>query len=448
VRLLRAVVGSEHVLTDPDTMAGHQVDWTGRWHGRAAAVVRPGDADEVAAILRVCMEAGVPVVPQGGNTGLVGGGVPRRGEVVVSLRRLDRISPVDTAASQISVGAGVTLGHVQRAVAPTGLTVAVDLAARDSATVGGMIATNAGGIHVLRYGAMRAQVAGIQVVLADGRCIERMSGLVKDNVGYDLTSLMVGSEGTLGVVTAARLRLVPRPTETLVAVIPTDGLADAVSLTTVLRQRLPTLHALEAWDDEATTAVVDHTGLPELFAVRSPWTVLVEVAGPHGTVDDAARALADICGTDHALVGWEPAQCARLWAYREHLTESIAAQGSVHKLDVALPAERMSPFEGELRARLTSLLPDGRTVVFGHLGDGNLHVNVLGAQPDDASVDDIVLRLVADHHGSISAEHGIGVAKAPWLTLGRSASDIDAMRSIKCALDPTGILNPGVIFAT
>lgn len=434
-------------MTDPDTMAGHQVDWTGRWRGRAAAVVRPGDADEVAAILRVCTEAGVPVVPQGGNTGLVGGGVPRRGEVVVSLRRLDRIAPVDTAASQISVGAGVTLGHVQRAVAPAGLTVAVDLAARDSATVGGMIATNAGGIHVLRYGAMRAQVAGIQVVLADGRCVERMSGLVKDNVGYDLASLMVGSEGTLGVVTAARLRLVPRPTETLVAVIPTDGLADAVSLTTVLRQRLPTLHALEAWDDEAMTAVVDHTDLPELFAVRSPWTVLVEVAGPHGTVDDAAGALADICGTDQALVGWEPAQCARLWAYREHLTESIAAKGSVHKLDVALPAERISSFERELRARLSSLLPGGRTVVFGHLGDGNLHVNVLGAPPDDASVDDSVLRLVADHHGSISAEHGIGVAKAPWLTLGRSTSDIDTMRSIKRALDPTGILNPGVIFA-
>jgi FAD/FMN-containing dehydrogenase len=441
------VVGSEHVLTDPDTMAGHEVDWTGRWRGRAAAVVRPGDAGEVAATLRVCAEAGVPVVPQGGNTGLVGGGVPRRGEVVVSLRRLDRIAPVDPAASQVSVGAGATLGRVQRAVAPTGLTVAVDLAARDSATVGGMIATNAGGIHVLRYGAMRAQVAGIQVVLADGRCVERMSGLVKDNVGYDLTSLMVGSEGTLGVITAARLRLVPLPTESLVAVIPADGLSEAVSLTAVLRQRLPMLHALEAWDVEATTAVIDHTGLPELFTVRSPWTILVEVAGPQGTVDDAASTLMDTCGTDHALVGWEPTQCARLWSYREHLTESIAAIGALHKLDVALPADRISQFETELRARLASLLPGGRTIVFGHLADGNLHVNVLGAQPDDTSVDDAVLRLVAAHHGSISAEHGIGVAKAPWLTLGRSASDIEAMRSIKHSLDPAGILNPGVIFA-
>lgn len=447
VRELQAVVGSEHVLTEPDTLAGYEVDWTGRWHGRAAAVVRPDGADQVAATLSICTEAGVSVVPQGGNTGLVGGGVPRRGEVVLSLRRLDWIAPVDTAASQISVGAGVTLGQLQQSLAPTGLTFAVDLAARDSATVGGMIATNAGGIHVLRYGAMRSQVAGIQVVLANGRCIERMSGLIKDNVGYDLTSLMVGSEGTLGVVTATRLRLVPHPAETMVAMIPTETLAEAVSLTVELRHRLPTLlHALEAWDAEAMMAVIDHTGLPQPFAVRSPWTVLVEVAGPDGTADDATSALMDIGGTDNAVVGLDGAQRRQLWSYREQLTEAIAANGPVHKLDIALPAEQIAPFEEELRDRVTSLLPDGRTMVFGHLGDGNLHVNVLGAQPHDTSVDEAVLHLVASHRGSISAEHGIGVAKAPWLTLGRSTSDIDAMRSIKHALDPNGILNPGVIF--
>lgn len=445
-RRLRSIVGPSHVLDSPDTMAGYEVDWTGRWRGRAAAVVRPGSAEEVAAVLEACAAAGMPVVPQGGNTGLVGGGVPRRGEVVLSLGRLDDIGPVDADARQVSVGAGATLGELQRAVAGSGLTFGVDLAARDSATIGGMVATNAGGVHVLRYGPVRSQVVGLQVALAGGRQWERMTGLVKDNVGYDLTRLFVGSEGTLGVVTAARLLLVPVPEERVVLLMPADSLAGALGCCTRLRDLVPSLHAVEAWDARAMELVTAHTGLPHPFPLRPAWVVLAECAGPAGTVATASEGIEAALGTEDLLVSMDPGPCRRMWTYRERLTEAIATAGLAHKLDVTLPAATMAEFEHDLRALVPKVAPAATLVVFGHLGDGNLHVNVLGADPGDADLDDAILRLVAVHAGSISAEHGIGVAKARWLSLGRSPVDVGAMRSVKDALDPDALLNPGVIF--
>ncbi|MHB8293178.1 MAG: FAD-binding oxidoreductase [Acidimicrobiales bacterium] len=446
---LSAHVGGGNVLTDPGMTASYERDWTGRFGGAAMLVVRPGSTAEVSEVMRECSEAGVAVVPQGGNTGLVGGGVPRAGEVVVSLTRLGDLGPVDEASAQLTAGAGVTLEAVQAKAAAAGLELGVDLAARQSATIGGMIATNAGGIHVLRYGAMRAQVLGIEAVMADGSIISHLQGLVKDNTGYDLAGLITGSEGTLAVVTAARLRLVPRLMHRVVALV---GLADidaAVHLAAALRRGLASLHALELVGSEALALVREHTGMGNPLGQQWPYMLLVECAlqkERDDLVDELAEIVAAAGADQDVAVATDSSGCAMLWAYRERVTEAVSAAGVPHKLDVTLPPTQLSPFVAALRERLGGMAGPLRTAVFGHLGDGNLHVNILGAAPDDYGLDDTVLRLVAAHGGSISSEHGIGVAKAPWMKLARSPAEMAAMAAIRHALDPAGMLNPGVLF--
>ena len=432
---LAALVGREHALTDADVRAGYEVDWTGRFRGTAAAVVRPADTAEVVAVLDACREAGVAVVPQGGNTGLVGGGVPRGGEVVLSLRRLDRLDDVDVLAGEVTVGAGATLGAVQRHVAPHGLEVPVDLAARDAATIGGMVATNAGGLHAFRFGAMRRHVVGIEAVLADGSVVRRLPGLVKDNTGYDLPGLLAGSEGTLAVVTAVRLRLLPARPHTVVALAGLRSTTDAQLLLPDLLATAPSLVAAELFHEEGLALVCDHARLPRpLPGTHGAYVLLECAAASHDPTEELTAALS---GVEATAVGDD------LWAYRERHTEAINARGVPHKLDVAVPLARLADFEDAVRAAV------GRSghelYLFGHLGDGNVHVNVVGPHPDDESVDDTVLRLVATFGGSISAEHGIGVAKRRWLPLVRGEGDLAAMRAIKRALDPTGMLNPGVL---
>ena len=252
---LRDAVGADHVLTDPEVVAGYVVDWTGRFRGATPAVVRPGGVDEVARIMQICAAARVALVPQGGNTGLVGGSVPQHGEIVLSLRRLDGLGPVDAAAAQVTAGAGVTLARLQAHARAAGWEYGVDLGARDSATVGGTVATNAGGVHVLRYGSTRRQVVGVQAVLADGSVIDRLDGLEKDNTGYDLGGLLCGSEGTLAVVTAARLRLVPRPRHVVVALLAFDGVDDALAAVGALRQEVDALRALEFFEQRGVDLV-------------------------------------------------------------------------------------------------------------------------------------------------------------------------------------------------
>jgi FAD/FMN-containing dehydrogenase len=437
VSSLADIVGPTHVLTDPELTASYETDWTGRFAGRAAAVVRPGSTEEVAAVMAVLHAAGRPVVPQGGNTGLVGGGVPLHGEVVVSLRRLAGIDGVDVAAGQVTVGAGATLA-------------AVDLAARDSATVGGMVATNAGGLRMLRYGGMRAQTAGVEAVLADGRVLSHLGGLAKDNTGYDLAGLLAGSEGTLAVVTRVRLRLVPRlehRTTGLLAFADADAALDAL---VTLRRRLPgSLETVELFLADGVALVCDHLGLTPPFGRLDPVYLLVEVAGTHDPTEELAEAVVDGVG-DRALDGAvesEPAGRARLWRYREAHTEAISAAGVPVKLDVTLPFGELARFLVAVCATVDAAAPGARCVLFGHAGDGNVHVNVLGAEAGGraAAVEDAVLRLVARLGGSISAEHGIGTAKRSWLHLNRSPAEIDAFRAIKRALDPSGILNPHVL---
>ena len=434
------------MLVDDDVRAPYEVDWTRRFQGTARCVVRPADTDEVAGVLRACAAAGAPVVAQGGNTGLVGGGVPRGGEVVLSLVRLTGLDPVDPVSAEVTAGAGVTLGRLQAHVRAAGLEFGVDLAARDSATVGGMVATNAGGVHALRYGSMRAQVVGLRAVLADGRVLERMPGLVKDNTGYDLPGLLVGSEGTLAVVTAARLRLRPLHPARVVAVLAVAGTAGALAILAHLRAAMPSLDAAEVFYADGLALVRRHTGAAAPFAADHPAYLLVECAARRDPTDDLVAVLADAPEVLDAAVATDGPGRERLWALRERHTEAISADGIPHKLDVSVPLDRLAEFEVRVRAAVAAVLPEGRVILFGHLGDGNLHVNVLGAEPDDGRVDDAVLQLVADLGGSISAEHGIGVAKVRWLGLTRSPVDVAAMAAVKDALDPVGILNPGVLF--
>jgi FAD/FMN-containing dehydrogenase len=439
-----AIVGGDHVLTDADIRASYEVDWTGRFCGRAPVVVRPGSVDEVAAVVTWCAAAGVAIVPQGGNTGLVAGGVPvgeASGAVVLSLRRLERLDPIDELAGQITVGAGVTLAALQQHVAGSGWAFGVDLAPRDSATVGGMVATNAGGIRVLHHGTMRAQVLGVEAVLGDGSVVRHLDGLVKDNTGYDLAGLLVGSEGTLGIVTAVRLRLVPDPPDRVVVLAAVPTVAEAVAVATELRRTVPGLDAVEAVLNDGLALVTDAFDLTPALATEADVALLAEWAGD----GPLPEAFADVLADYPSSAADDAAGRARLWRYREWMPDAIARIGVPHKLDVTVPLSVLAAFADAVPAVVAAAAPGARTHLFGHLGDGNLHVNITGVDPDDDAPDEAVLRLVAEYGGSISAEHGIGRAKAAWLGLSRSPAEIAAFRAIKRALDPAGILNPGVI---
>lgn len=436
------IVGRAHVLADPALKSSYEADFTGRFVGRAGLVVRPGTTAEVARVIEVCAAAGIPVVPQGGNTGLVGGSVPSGGEIVLSLRRLVGIGKIDVAARQVTVGAGVPLADLQRRIRPYGWDFGVDLAARDSATVGGMIATNAGGERVVRYGTTRANVIGVTAVLADGSVIDRLAGLPKDNTGYDLTGLLAGSEGTLGIITAARLKLVPLPAHRITALLALDSLATALQVLAPLRE-LESLELAEFFLADGLALVRAHGGLPAPFRADHPVYLLVECAGRCDPAGELTEVLEKAEVRD-AAVAVQASDRHRLAAYRERHTEAINAAGIPIKLDVTVPLDELARFVADLDGLLAGR---ARPYVFGHLAEGNLHVNLLDAAPGTAEeLTEDVLRRVAEVGGSISAEHGIGRAKAAWLALSRSPAEIAAMRAVKTALDPAGILNPGVLF--
>jgi FAD/FMN-containing dehydrogenase len=442
---LREVVGTTHVLEDPSVVASYESDWTGRFHGNALCVVRPGSTTQVVAVVRACASAGVRLCVQGGNTGLVGGSVPSDGAVLMSLLRLSEIEPVDEVAAAVTVGAGCTLASLQEVVRRHGLDVGVDFAARESCTIGGLVATNAGGERVLRYGTVRAQVTGVEAVLPDGSLVTRLAGLPKDNTGYDLVSLLAGSEGTLAVITRVRLRLVPLLSGRAVALVAVAGTDQAVEVVRTLRA-LPSLEAAELFYANGLALVRDHTGLPAPFPVVHPAYVLVECAGRDDPTEELLEAL-EAAGelVVDATVAGDARGRAALWAYRESHTESINAAGVPVKLDVAVPLRSFAEATDALPTVVAAAAPGARTVLFGHINEGNLHVNVLDALDADEAVTDAVLRLVASYGGSISAEHGVGRAKRSWLSLSRSPEEIAVMRAIKAALDPTGLLNPDVL---
>jgi FAD/FMN-containing dehydrogenase len=426
---LSTIVGAAHVLTDPDVTVGFGTDWTGAWSSHPLAVIRPASTAEVADALLACADAGVPVVPQGGNTGLVGGGVPHGDgtAVVLSTARLLDLAPVDVATQTVVAGAGVTLAALDRHARAAGFRYAVDLAARDTATVGGMIATNAGGLRVVGYGDTRRQVAGVEAVLADGRVLRRMEPLAKDNGGYDLSQLMTGSEGTLGVITAARLRLIAAPAQPpVVTLIGLPDVAAAVDLVARARRR-GDLTGAEMIRAEGMRVVREVCGLPHPLAGEHPVYLLLETADLPALDADADAVVDD-----------------RMWDYRDRQAEAVAALGVPFKLDVCLPIARIPDFLAAMDALPST---QGREVhVYAHLGDGNLHINLVDV--DDAlgaRLDAEVLTLVAKFGGSIAAEHGVGVHKRAWLHLSRSDAEIATMRAIKQAFDPQHVMNPGVL---
>jgi FAD/FMN-containing dehydrogenase len=442
---LHDAVGPTNVLEDADVLAGFTQDWTGRLRGDTAAVVRPEASSQVAAVLVACAEHGHAVVPQGGNTGLVGGGIAFDGAITLVTTRMARIDPVDELTGIVQVGAGATLAAVQDSARRVGLAFGVDLAARDSATIGGMVATNAGGLHVIRHGPMRAQLVGIRAVRSTGDVVGDLRGLVKDNTGYHWPSILCGSEGTLAVVTDAQLHLVARPVETAVALFAFGTATAAVTAASVLRRDFTDVHAVELVTRAGVELVCGAIELPPPFAEPAPFLLLAEGAGAPGVVDRLADVAASLEGVLDSAVAMDPEPRAALWRYREAHTESIARLGPVHKLDVTLPLGALAEFLGTVREVVLAKRPQASVWLFGHAGDGNVHVNITGVAPDDEEVDAIVLGLVDERHGSISAEHGIGRAKLAYLGMNRTAADIASMRAMKHALDPSGILNPGVL---
>ena len=441
---LAAIVGASHVSTDPDVLDGRSVDHTGRYRGRASALVRPGSADEVAEVLRVCRAAGTHVTIQGGRTSLVAGTVPEHDDVLLSTERLCAISDVDTTERRIEVGAGATLAAVQRAASAAGLVFGVDLAARDTATVGGMASTNAGGLRTVRYGNMGNQVIGLDVALPDGSVVRRHSRVRADNTGYDLPALFVGAEGTLGVITALDLRLHPDPPHRVTAVCGFEQLGALVDAGRLFRD-LDGIAALELIDGRASALADEHPGVAA--PVHGDWLLVVELASDHDQTERLADALEGMRTCGEPAVGVDLAAQQRLWRLRESLSEVVGLYGPPVKFDVSLPLSAVAAFARDADALLQRHAPDAVGVLFGHIGEGNLHLNVLRCDEEqERDLYSAMMELIAQCGGNVSSEHGVGSRKRRYVGMSREAADIAAMRTLKTAFDTTGYLNAAVLF--
>jgi FAD/FMN-containing dehydrogenase len=444
---LAAIVGAAYVTTDSDVLDGRSVDHTGRYRGHASALVRPGSTDEVAAVLRECRAAGVSVTVQGGRTSLVAGTVPEHDDVLLSTERLRDIGEVDVVERRVRVGAGATLAEVQRAAAAAGLVFGVDLAARDTATVGGMASTNAGGLRTVCYGNMGEQVIGLDVVLPDGSVVHRHSQVRSDNTGYDLASLFVGAEGTLGVITALDLRLHPTPRRRVTAIC---GFADLDALIATGRvfRDMEGVAALELIDARASALTAEHVGVSA--PVQGAWQLLIELAGETDLTDRLADALEDAQLSDEPAVGVDANAQQRLWQVREAVAEVLGVYGPPLKFDVSLPLSAIHAFSDDAARLIAEHAPDAIPVLFGHIGEGNLHLNIVRcALTGDAErqLYSAMMALIASHGGNVSSEHGVGTRKRDYLSMARTDADIAAMRVLKDALDPTGYLNRAVLFS-
>src|ERR1700677_891125 len=439
-----SLVGTNFVSTHPDIRAGRSVDHTGRYRGHASALVRPGSADEVAGVLQLCRDAGVHVTIQGGRTALVAGTVPEHADVLLSTERLSAISDVDSTERRIEAGARATLAAVQRAAGAAGLVFGVDLAARDTATVGGMASTNAGGLRTVRYGNMGEQVVGLEVALPNGSLMHRHSLVRSDNTGYDLPALFVGAEGTLGVITRLDLRLHPTPSHRVTAVC---GFADLEALVDAGRmfRDVDGIAALELIDGRAAALTDEHLGVSA--PVQGGWLLLVELAADHDQTERLADLLDDaqLCG--EPAVGVDVAAQQRLWRVREAVAEVLGVYGPPLKFDVSLPLAAIGGFARDAVALILAHEPEALPLLFGHIGEGNLHLNVLRCPPERArQLYEPMMDLIAQCGGNVSSEHGVGSRKRAYLPMSRERADIAAMRAIKAALDPTGYLNAAVLF--
>jgi len=466
---LRQITGAAHVYTDGD-LSAYTRDWRQRAQGTALAVVRPGNTEEVAAVVRACRarqaDLGVSLVPQGGNTGLAVGSVPDTTgrQIVLSLTRMSTVRSIDTANLTVTADAGCVLQHLQEAAEAADLLFPLSLAAEGSCTIGGNLATNAGGTQVLRYGNARDLCLGLEVVTASGDIWHGLTGLRKDNTGYDLRNLMIGSEGTLGIITAATLKLYPLPAARLTAWAAVPSMQAAVDLLGLAQKQLDAgLTGFEVMGQFALSLVDKH--FPQLDVPmfrQSPWCVLLENSDhesePHAMArfEHLLSAAMDRGLVSDAIVAASLNQARHLWHLRESIPLAQAQEGLNIKHDISVPISRIPDFVAETDAQLARNIAGVRLVNFGHLGDGNLHYNVQAPEGSDAAaflreqedwVNTLVYDAVTRHHGSISAEHGVGSLKASKLPRYKSSVALDMMRAVKQALDPTGLLNPGRVLA-
>lgn len=459
----RDAVGAAHVLTEDADIAGYLTDWRRRFTGKALAVVKPGTTDEVAALVRLCNQYRVPIVPQGGNTGLVLGSVPDESgsAIVLSLTRLNRVRAIDTINNTMTVEAGCILEQVQNAAADAGRLFPLSLAAEGSCTIGGNLATNAGGTAVLRYGNARELCLGLEVVTPQGEVWSGLRGLRKDNTGYDLRDLFIGAEGTLGIITAAVLKLFPQPQAQLTALAAMQSPGDALRLLSLAQEKCgAALTGFELMSDFCLRLVAKH--FPQMrapFPENYPQYVLLELSDSES--EDHANAMLEALITDaleqgilqDAIVASSIAQSKALWNLREHIPLAQAEEGKNIKHDVSVPISRIGDFIRSTDEQLAHVFPGCRMVTFGHLGDGNLHYNVSPPEhesPDafiaqQAEINRVVHDSVHQFGGSISAEHGLGALKRDEVRQYKSSVEMNLMRTIKQALDPLGLMNPGKV---
>jgi FAD/FMN-containing dehydrogenase len=443
---LRAIVGDAHAVPGTEVEPRYLTDETGAPQAMPLGLVRPQDSAQLAAILALCNWVGQPVVIQGGRTGLARGAVPAQGELLVSLERLRSIEALDSAAGTMTVQAGVPLQVAQDAARDGGWQLAVDIGARGSCTIGGMIATNAGGHQVLRYGMMRDQVLGLEAVLADGTIISSMNPMLKNNAGYDLKHMFIGSEGTLGVVTRAVLRLRPPSPERQVILCALASYQQAVDLLNRIERALPSgLVAFEVmWRDFMDAACALGKG-PQPFADPHPLYVLVEIAGEEEQrVAETFIRLLERGSVLDAIIAQSARECERLWAYRDAIGALVNGMAIVEPFDISMPLDVIGPFVAETAVALLTDIPGCRPLFFGHIADGNLHLALgLPGEGARARAEALVYDRLRTVGGSVSGEHGIGMLKRQWLSYSRTPEEIDLMKRLRRTLDPNGILNPG-----
>jgi FAD/FMN-containing dehydrogenase len=455
----RKIVGDKYAVTDAAEIAPYLTEERDLFHGRSPLVVRPGSTAEVSAICRLASEHRVALVPQGGNTGLVGGQTPHSGEVVISLRRLDQVRDIDTASNTMTCEAGVVLQVAQQRASEVDRLFPLSLGAEGSCTIGGNLSTNAGGTTALAFGVAREMALGLEVVLADGRILNGLSKLKKDNTGYDLRNLFIGAEGTLGVITAATLKLFPKPHAVETAFVGLKSPAAALKLLSISQNEAAgTLTSFELLSDLAVDFSVRHgIDIRDPLAGRHSWYVLMELSSPR---DDARAALESILAqglekgiVEDAVIAANLSQRSAFWKLRDEMSAAQKPEGGSIKHDISVPVVAVPDFIEQANAAVVKLIPGARPVPFGHLGDGNIHYNVSQPVGSDAAdflarwhdVNVVVFEIVLRMGGSISAEHGIGVLKRDELPHVKDKVALELMREIKAMLDPLGIMNPGKV---
>ena len=454
---IAARIGDKNVVSDPDLLAPHLVEWRGRYSGTTPFAAYPATTAEVADIVQLCVAAGAKITPQGGNTGLVGAQIPD-GEVLISLRRMNQIREIDAANDSLVAEAGVILSNVQSAAAELNRLFPLSLAAEHSATIGGLISTNAGGVHVLRYGMMRELVLGIEAVLPDGRTFSGLKGLRKDNTGYDLKQLFIGAEGTLGIVTAACLKLYPQPAAREVVLLAVPSADHALALLHRMKAATGAVSAFEVMNRLAVDVTVKNVA-----SVRDPLggagvlEVLIEFEAAHAeglrdAIESALASAIDAGEVETALIAENASQARVFWALRESISAGHKPEGAQVSHDISVPVSATPTFLARANAAMEKRCPGVRIVAFGHMGDGNFHYTAMqpeGADPatfPGPELTELVYETATALGGSISAEHGIGVARRGDLARFKDRESLALMRAVKHAIDPLNVMNPRVLF--